>query len=366
MVWFKYMKKEISRILSIAFLLFFVIPQIVFSSNCTTFGSYTTCSDGTNYSTFGDYTTGSDGSSYSTLGNTTRANDGSSCTSLGSYTTCSNGTNYSNFGNYTTGSDGSSYSTFGNTTTGTGGNMIKTCPSNSSYDSLSGDCKCLSGYKSNGSSCVYNYATTPQCPANSYYDGVSSCKCNYGYVVNGSSCVYKNIEYSAPPVALPTTSYTSPRNTCPINSHISPVDSNKCLCDTGYQINATNDACVVASIVFNQSCKERYGASSYWDGTYSDDLKFVKCECGTGSEWNTGKTACIALEKSFTVPTSPSSVSEPIINKKQIIPATQNTKTESSLGTVSEKEIAKDSQMPNKIQYKNFIQKAWERLLSWF
>jgi hypothetical protein len=122
----------------------------------------------------------------------------------------------------------------------------------------------------------YTYPTTPTCPVNSYYDGISSCKCNYGYVVSGTSCVYGNslcysemgimssydslsksckcdygyvIGPSGTCVNKNTySSYKTPSLTsfaCPVNSSKSVTDSTKCTCNSGYKTNPTLNGCVL-------------------------------------------------------------------------------------------------------------------------
>jgi hypothetical protein len=48
-------------------------------------------------------------------------------------------------------------------------------------------------------------------------------------------------------VAPKTTPAATPKTSCPANSHQSPSDSNKCLCDTGYETNSTGNGCVIVS-----------------------------------------------------------------------------------------------------------------------
>ena len=182
-------------------------------------------------------------SSCSTYGNTTYCDDGTSYSTYGNTTYGSDGTSYSTYGNTTYGSDGSSYNTYGNTTYGSG-NTYSSCPVNSSKDSLTGKCSCNYGYSvdSSKTSCMYTGTTyaapaTPICPLNSYYDGVSSCKCNYGYIVSGSSCVSAATSYPES-YGYPVSSYS-----CPPNSHTSTTDSTQCQCDTGYQVNSDKTAC---------------------------------------------------------------------------------------------------------------------------
>ncbi len=304
------MKKILIFISCFVFTFFFLVLFLlnirdVFASTCNTYGNTTYC-DGTTYNTYGNTTYGSDGTTYNTYGNTTYVNgpNGYSGTA-NTYgnTTYYNGTGGDNwtantYGNttYVNGNNGTSgtINTYGATSYGDG-NVFNTCPANSSYDSLSGKCKCSYGYSvgSSGASCVYSGTytapTTPTCPSNSYYDGISSCKCNYGYVVSGSGCVYQATNYSN----IPT--YTGSTYSCPINSHTSSTDSTKCQCDSGYQISSTKDACVsVPTKTNNQVCADKYRVNSNWDGTKTAD-GLLNCGCETGSQWNPEKTACISI-----------------------------------------------------------------------
>lgn len=164
------------------------------------------------------------------------------------------------------------------------------CPSNSAYDSLSGNCKCHSGYVVSGSSCVsgssycwsnygygseYDYLSKScacssgyimsggQCVSQSQYcrdelglmstyDTLSkSCKCMSGYSFNGVSCVYNSPSYS--PAYTPTPTYYT--NSCPANSYQSLSDPSQCLCNSGYQTNATKTACELTPTTSSQTKK---------------------------------------------------------------------------------------------------------------
>ena len=104
-----------------------------------------------------------------------------------------------------------------------------------------------------------SYPTTPTCPLNSYYDGVSSCKCNYGYTVSGGNCVSQDslcqsqIGYSS--------SYDSSNNTCK--------------CDYGYVLNKYQQ-CQSATLV----CSDQIGLMSQYN-SYTN-----KCECMSGYYYN--------------------------------------------------------------------------------
>lgn len=66
---------------------------------------------------------------------------------------------------------------------------IPLCPLMSTYNYLTEQCECLSGYTFNGSYCISkNQSCTDKYGFNSTYDYLSnSCKCRYGYVWNNSS-----------------------------------------------------------------------------------------------------------------------------------------------------------------------------------
>lgn len=307
----KIIMKKISHLSTISGVIVFafIIPQFTFASSCSKIGNSTYCDDGTSYSQIGNTIYSSDGTSYSQIGNTTYGSDGSSYSRIGNTTYSNDGTSYSQIGNTTYGSDGSSYSRIGNTTYGTGGNVYSSCPTNSSYDSLSGKCKCSSGYIVSGSSCIYDYSyqTTPTCPINSSYDSLSSeckcysgyivkngscvsansycysnygygssydsisktCKCDPGYEYDGSSCVYKSTS-SNYPSTYPTNSYS-----CPLNSSQSPTDSSKCQCNTGYQVDSTKTSCVKVTETRSQATP----INSYADLT--SDERCVMLNFGT-------------------------------------------------------------------------------------
>ncbi len=173
----------------------------------------------------------------------------------------------------------------------------------------------------------YQYPTTPTCPINSYYDGVSSCKCNYGYIVSGGSCVNANnycssqlgvmsqynslsnkcecmsgYEQSGSTCVYKIRDYSNssgyssmPSYNCPLNSHTSPTEPTKCDCDSGYQVNSSKTACVLLNNnVNNQACINSYGAHSNWDGTKTP-TGLINCVCQAGYTWNNSKSACVAI-----------------------------------------------------------------------
>jgi hypothetical protein len=118
------------------------------------------------------------------------------------------------------------------------------CPTNSYYDGIS-SCKCNYGYVSSGGSCVSgNSMCWAQTGYSSSYDSTTnSCKCDYGYVIGSSGqCVYKTT--TKPTSYSGTSGYTAGTSNCPLNSHILITDSTKCQCDYGYQVDSTKTSCI--------------------------------------------------------------------------------------------------------------------------
>ena len=200
--------------------------------------------------------------------------------------------------------------------------ITPSCPLMSTYDSISDNCKCYSGYIVSGSSCV---SATLYCSNTiglmSKYNSLSKqCECMAGYIYNGSSCVsynqscqkqyglgsygdkdncYCSIGYkwndsnkTACIVAPVKTENESCQDTYGINSY-SPT-SGKCGCNAGYQWASDNKSCVVASIKTNeQICQDSFGLNAIWNGTKNTDGT-LNCNCKTGFSWkDSNKTSCV-------------------------------------------------------------------------
>jgi hypothetical protein len=120
----------------------------------------------------------------------------------------------------------------------------------SSYDSMSNTCKCNSGYilNSSGQCTNANVVCSNQIGVMSQYNSLTNkCECMTGYTLSGSSCVYDT------PASTYTASVYNAVSNCPLNSHTSSTDATKCSCDTGYQVNATKDACVITTVTSNST-----------------------------------------------------------------------------------------------------------------
>jgi len=230
------------------------------------------------------------------------------------------------------------------------------CPLMSIYDSLSGSCKCMSGYVtgkdllgkescvsalqkcqsdygygasysylSNSCECSYGYVMSDgRCISNSSfcsnkmglmssYNSLSkTCECMVGYEFNGLSCVYKRSNYS----------YSLGHNTdsvasCPINSMPLPSDSTKCRCNIGFKANTTGDGCEVvppktcplSSTLVGKDCVCNIGLilKNNQCISHTEDCVLYfgnnvlgtpgsggnsSCNCASGYQWNNTKTAC--------------------------------------------------------------------------
>ncbi|MFA6463399.1 MAG: hypothetical protein WCV55_00135 [Candidatus Paceibacterota bacterium] len=163
----------------------------------------------------------------------------------------------------------------------------------SSYDSLSGNCKCSYGYVIGTSGKCVNansYCSDKLGIMSQYNSSSKKCECMAGYSFDGSSCTYQATDYS----------YTTDNNyssnnsiSCPINSHVNPSDSTKCICDTNYQNNITNNGCIFKITKTNtEICQDSYGPNADWAGTKISDTQ-LNCSCKTDYVWNNSKTACI-------------------------------------------------------------------------
>ena len=178
-----------------------------------------------------------------------------------------------------------------------------TCPSMAIYDSVSGSCKCMSGYVASGSQCI---SETQYCQ-NKYGYGATvdyltdTCKCSTGYVfgkdaLGNTSCVSGNSSCSSQYGAMSQYDSSSGKCTC-LSGYVFSKDSSgnttcisedswcqnklgynssyniltdKCECKSGYEITAKNGGYEC------DSCSTKYGFNSSYN--YADK----KCECDDG------------------------------------------------------------------------------------
>lgn len=146
---------------------------------------------------------------------------------------------------------------------------IPDCPSMSYYDSISGSCKCYSGYIVSGGKCI---STDQYCRDllgwNAQYDILTdSCECGYGYILSGGSCISGD-------------SYC--RNKHGLFSSYESFSDN-CKCDYGYVFNSSNQ-CVSE----DSYCRDLYGFNAEYDSLTD------KCVCKRGYVVDSTKTSCIS------------------------------------------------------------------------
>ncbi len=164
---------------------------------------------------------------------------------------------------------------------------ISSCPANS-YSSGS-SCICNFGYVVSGSSCVSaNSLCQTQIGIMSSYDSLSGdCKCDYGYAIGTSgNCEYKSTYQS------PSYSSTYSDTSCPVNSSKNSIGG--CSCDFNYKVNAKKDKCIKMTKKDNDKiCQLDFGKKSEWSGEYHLVSETPTCVCKNKYEWGTDRKSCI-------------------------------------------------------------------------
>jgi hypothetical protein len=148
---------------------------------------------------------------------------------------------------------------------------------------------CGSGYYEQNDSCL-------KAPPNSTAYGGYSFYCNSGYSKSGNVCIKNSPTYATASVS----SYAV--TNCPQNSHQSLSDVTSCVCDSGYQVNATKTACVPTPVNAsagtdeisqnNKTCTQSFGEFSLWAGTKNTGGG-LNCTCQSSYIWNAQKTSCV-------------------------------------------------------------------------
>ncbi len=143
------------------------------------------------------------------------------------------------------------------------------CPIFSSYDSLSGSCKCNYGYVASGDQCIsQDEACQNQLGYESQYNILNNtCECNSGYIIQGGTCVNAN-NY-----CWNNFGYGSEFNSL----------SKQCECSSGYQFDSSSEQCVSAATY----CENTYG--SHAESDYAG-----VCKCQYGYVLNSTKDTCIS------------------------------------------------------------------------
>gem|GEM_PF-2513582 len=147
------------------------------------------------------------------------------------------------------------------------------CPSMSSYNSISDQCECYSGYIASGNSCISeDQACKNKYGYNSKSNYSGQCECGYGYTWNssGTSCINQN---------------QACQNQFGYNSKAT-ISGDKCECKYGYVWNSAGTKCVNPDEV----CQNKFGYNS--KATTSGD----NCECKYGYMWNKATTKCITKD----------------------------------------------------------------------
>lgn len=208
---------------------------------------------------------------------------------------------------------------------------IPSCPIFASYNSLSGSCECMYGYVSDGTKCI---SEDTACENQYGYHATSSyggkCKCRYGYKFNergdkcvsnedycremdwnaeydflGDKCVCKDgykagisgtscvLDFDDHPIYSPP---YSPAYTCPPHSHENPLNTDKCLCDTGYSV--IGNSCVLNKLQTSSS-----SVSSSFCGPNSYYSSYLGCKCDPGYSM-TGGSCVLNPTVKVVVPTA--------------------------------------------------------------
>jgi hypothetical protein len=143
------------------------------------------------------------------------------------------------------------------------------CPLFSSYDSLSGSCKCNYGYVVSGNQCISeDQSCENQLGYNSHYNVLNNtCECTYGDIIVGGTCANGNL-YCWSQLGS--------------NSSYDTI-SKQCECDSGYQISPTSGQCVSQSTY----CTDQFGNNAQYNYLTSG------CSCKSGYVLNASKDGCI-------------------------------------------------------------------------
>lgn len=192
----------------------------------------------------------------------------------------------------------------------------------SRYNSLNKTCECSYGYTIYNGQCVSeNDMCTSLYGYGARYNILTDlCECRSGYSYNGSRCEYDSSNGSYFDLTPTTPSF------CPLHSTLHTDGS--CYCDTGYQVNTDKTSCAAITcqehailigsvclcddgyifrdgqcLSYTQDCQVVYGEHVY--GIKNDASS--SCFCENGYQWNNQKTVCLLTE-------STSSVTQPTLS----------------------------------------------------
>ncbi|OGG69792.1 hypothetical protein A3I99_03585 [Candidatus Kaiserbacteria bacterium RIFCSPLOWO2_02_FULL_45_11b] len=123
----------------------------------------------------------------------------------------------------------------------------------------------------------------------------SSIFCDYGYELYYSSCIKKSSSGYSYTSGYPVSDYDlSSLYSCPKNSSEDEVDSTKCTCNIGYEVNKDKDGCKKTSKKTNDKiCRASFGKYSLWTGKYDEEDAVPTCKCKKNYEWSEAGTSCV-------------------------------------------------------------------------
>lgn len=116
-------------------------------------------------------------------------------------------------------------------------------------------------------------------------DGGPICDCNTGYQWNASqtACVAAPKVKTGLEICQERNGYNATYDSA----------SNSCGCATGYSLGATSQQCVSYTVARDQSCAARFPGTSFLKVDSTDGKNI--CDCVAGSYWNNERTACYTL-----------------------------------------------------------------------
>lgn len=161
------------------------------------------------------------------------------------------------------------------------------CPLFSSYNSITSQCECYSGYVASGNSCISgDQACKNQYGYNSQHEySTGKCTCTYGYVWNETATKCISADESC-------------QNSFGYNSKAS-LSANKCECRYGYIFNKAGTKCIAQ----NDACQEIVGLMSTYDPINNT------CKCVYGYEMISGQ--CSPEKKEIITPIPITITTEP-------------------------------------------------------
>jgi len=133
--------------------------------------------------------------------------------------------------------------------------------------------------------CKADYGVNSYSTGKKNADGGPICDCNTGYQWNTSqtACVAAPKVKTGLEICQERNGYNATYDSA----------SNSCGCATGYSLGATSQQCVSFTVARDQSCAAQWSGTSFLkvDATTGKNI----CDCVAGSYWNNERTACYSL-----------------------------------------------------------------------